>query len=80
MNVSNDHFWPSLIGGSSHPCGPKCGITIDCPSLFLNGFEYVHSDLPSVDNQEPFTTVKPLRSPVDQFGDSSRQETYSLTL
>ena len=56
---ASGYFELSLMGGSSHPWGPKCGITIDWPSLFLNGFEYVHNDFPSVESHASLTTVSP---------------------
>ena len=59
VHIRVPHFWSSLIGGSSHPWGPKCGTTIDWPSRFLNGFEYVHNDFPSVESHAPLTTVSP---------------------
>ena len=37
---------------------------MDCPSLFLNGFEYVQSDLPKVDSHAPFTIVRPATHPM----------------
>lgn len=50
----------AFTGGSSQPLGPKCGITIDFPSLFCTGFEKLHRDLPKLDNQAVLIAVTPV--------------------
>ena len=73
------YFAFSLIGGSSQPCGPKCGMTIDWPSLLLNGFEYVHSDFPSVDSHAPLITVRPGTTEKLTIADGNKTHTRILT-
>ena len=48
-----------LIGGSSHPVSPNLGITTIAPSLFLNGFEKEHNDLPRLDSHAALILVRP---------------------
>ena len=49
----------AFTAGNSQPLGPKCGMTIISPSLFLTGLEKVHKDLPRVDSQAELMVVTP---------------------